>query len=304
MIAPASSAGPRPFFPFSAIIGQERMKLALLLVAIDPGIGGALIRGEKGTAKSTAARALAGLLAAVDAEARLVTLPLNATEEMVAGGLDFSATLRTGERAFQPGVLARAHGGVLYIDEVNLLDDHLVDLILDAAEFGVNIVEREGLSVQHDCRFALIGTMNPEEGALRPQLLDRFGLCVEVASERDPEVRVTLIERREAYERDPGAFARACAEEDAAVAARIARARAACRGLRLSTTLRGYIGELTMSRHVAGHRADLVIARAAIAHAAWQGRAAATVDDVLAVAEMALLHRQREALPPPPPPPR
>ena len=211
-------AGARPLFPFSAILGQQQMKLALLLIAIDPGIGGVLIRGEKGTAKSTAARALAALLTAVDAQARLVTLPLNATEEMVAGGLDFSATMARGQRVFQPGVLARAHRGVLYIDEVNLLDDHLVDIILDAAESGVNLVEREGMSYQHDSRFALIGTMNPEEGGLRPQLLDRFGLCVEVVSERDPAVRVALMERREAYERDPAGFIRAFSGEERALA--------------------------------------------------------------------------------------
>ena len=335
-----STAGEKPFrrplYPFSAIVGQERMKLALLLNAVDPAIGGVLIRGEKGTAKSTAARALAQLLPeiavregcafACDPErphewcpacraargdglsithrrARLVTLPLNATEDMLVGGLDFSATMAQGARAFQPGLLARAHRGILYIDEVNLLDDHLVDLILDAAESGVNIVEREGLSLRHPSRFALVASMNPEEGSLRPQLLDRFGFCVEVRSESDPTLRVELIERREAFEMSPLAFCRDHAEGEDALSSRIVRARKLLPAIRLAPHLRKYISELAMSRHVAGHRADLVIARAAIAYAAFAGRSTVEVKDVLEVAELALLHRSRDALPPPPLPP-
>jgi magnesium chelatase subunit D len=312
------------------------MKLALLLNAVDPAIGGVLIRGEKGTAKSTAARALAQLLPeiavrggcafACDPErphewcpacraargdglsiihrrARLVTLPLNATEDMLVGGLDFSATMAQGARAFQPGLLARAHRGILYIDEVNLLDDHLVDLILDAAESGVNTVEREGLSLRHPSRFALIASMNPEEGSLRPQLLDRFGFCVEVRSESDPAQRAELIERREAFEMSPLAFCRDHAEGEDALSSRIVRARKLLPAIRLAPHLGKYISELAMSRHVAGLRADLVIARAAIAYAAFAGRSRVEVKDVLEVAELALLHRSRDALPPPPPPP-
>jgi magnesium chelatase subunit D len=312
------------------------MKLALLLNAVDPAIGGVLIRGEKGTAKSTAARALAqllpeiavhpGCLFACDPDrphewcplcrsneapgrslsfrrARLVTLPLNATEDMVAGGLDFSATMAKGARAFQPGLLAKAHRGILYIDEANLLDDHLVDIILDAAESGENIVEREGLSLCHSSRFALIASMNPEEGGLRPQLLDRFGLCVEVGSESDPALRVELIERREAFELDPRGFCRARSDSESALSARVARARELLPAVGIEPYLRKYIGELALSRHVAGHRADIVMARAAIAHAAFAGRTRVEVRDILAVAELALLHRSRDAMSPPLPPP-
>lgn len=334
--AAAGTLTGRPLYPFSAIVGQERMKLALLLNAVDPAIGGVLIRGEKGTAKSTAARALAQLLPemavrpgcpfACDPDrprewcalcrssegsgrpvslrrARLVTLPLNATEDMVAGGLDFSATVAEGARAFQPGLLAKAHRGILYIDEVNLLDDHLVDIILDAAESGENIVEREGLSVRHPSRFALIATMNPEEGGLRPQLLDRFGLCVEVSSESDPALRVELIERREAFELDPRGFCQDRTDSESALSRSVARARELLPAVAIDPYLRKYIGELALSRRVAGHRADIVIARAAVAHAAFAGRTNVEVRDVLAVAELALLHRSRDTMSPPPPPP-
>ena len=324
----------RPVFPFVAMLGQEQMKLALVLNVIDSQIGGVLIRGEKGTGKSTAARALADLLPrlsvhagcawncdperpeewctqcrAVEKRARLerrtpfATLPLNATEEMVLGGLDFTRTVQEGTRRLMPGLLARVHRGILYVDEVNLLDDHLVDVILDAAGSGINIVEREGLSFVHPCRFTLIGTMNPEEGALRPQLLDRFGLCVEVRGEPDPAVRVRLIEAREAYEHKPDSFCEQLASESTAYAARTPRARRLLPAVRLPEAVRKYISDLTLSQNVAGHRADLVIARAACAHAAWQGRKLAKISDVVQVAEMALLHRRRDAVPPPPPPP-
>jgi len=327
----------RPLYPFSAIVGQERMKMALLLNAVDPLIGGVLIRGEKGTAKSTAARALADILPEIevhkdctfvcnperpaewcpscrDAALRdsrfvsrrrtaIITLPLNATEDMLIGGLDFSATIAGGTRTFQPGLLAKAHRGILYIDEVNLLDDHLADLILDAAESGFNTVEREGLSFRHATRFAIVASMNPEEGSLRPQLLDRFGLCVEVASEADPAARVELIERREAYEANPFAFCRIYADEERSLSNRVLLARKLLPSVRLASHLHKYIGELTMSRHVAGHRADLAIARAATAYAALNGRDTVDVNDILDVAEMALLHRSRDTAPPSPPPP-
>jgi magnesium chelatase subunit D len=321
-------------FPFVAFLGQERMKLALLLNAIDPQIGGVLIRGEKGTGKSTAARALSALLPRVESHAGcqwacdptrpeewcdhclslqhrtrterctpFETLPLNATEEMVLGGLDFSRTVRNGTRTLQPGLLARVHRGVLYIDEVNLLDDHLVDIILDAAASGENVLEREGISFRHACRFTLVGTMNPEEGSLRPQLLDRFGLCVEVKAEPDPALRVQLIERREEYERGPREFCEKYSTESTAYRARIASARSLLPEIRIPAPVRDYIADLTLSQNVAGHRADLVIARAACAYAAWHGRTTARVQDVVQVAELALLHRRRDSLPPPPPPP-
>jgi magnesium chelatase subunit D len=321
-------------FPFVALLGQERMKLALLLNAIDPQIGGVLIRGEKGTGKSTAARALSELLPPVETNAgcrwgcdpahpeewcehcraatrparvrrhtAFATLPLNATEEMVLGGLDFSQTVQSGTRSLQPGLLARVHRGVLYIDEVNLLDDHLVDVILDAAASGKNVLEREGLSFQHACRFTLIGTMNPEEGSLRPQLLDRFGLSVEVKAEPDPALRVELVEQRERYERSPREFHEQFAGQSAAHAARIGTARSLLPQARIPESVRDYIADLSLSQNVAGHRADLVIARAACAYAAWHGRTTVKIQDIVQVAEFALLHRRRDSMPPPPPPP-
>lgn len=306
-------------FPFSAIVGQEVMKLALLLNAVETRVGGVLIRGEKGTAKSTAVRGLARLLPPLPATrhfgrttstlaigsvrrgAPVVTLPLNATEDMVLGGLDFSATIREGKPVFQPGLLVRAHGGILYVDEVNLLDDHLVDIILDAAASGEVVLEREGIAMRYEACFTLVGTMNPEEGSLRPQLLDRFGLCVEVSSERDLEARVELAERRAFFELDQAGFYNRFEFQEKELSARIARAREILPAVRMDRPIRLYIGELTNSRNVAGHRADLVIERAARAHAAWHGRHRVTVEDVLAVAEMALIHRSREAVPPPPP---
>src|SRR6185437_10370380 len=213
-------------YPFSALVGQDRLRLALVLCAVRPEIGGVLIRGEKGTAKSTAVRGLATVLAAVDAGARLVELPIGATEDRVVGSLDLQKVLREGEHAFSPGLLARAHGGVLYVDEVNLLHDHLVDVLLDAAAMGRVHVERDGISHSHDARFVLIGTMNPEEGELRPQLLDRFGLTVDVHASRDVDTRVLVIQQRMAYEADPDGFAERYAGADAELAQRIATARA------------------------------------------------------------------------------
>lgn len=334
MTAPSGTVHPPRgghVFPFSAIVGQDRMKLALVLNAIDPGIGGVLIRGEKGTAKSTAVRGLARVLPEIPTHVdcpfvcdperpeewcpqcrkgftspavchrplHVVTLPLNATEDRVIGGLDFSGSLRRGKPVFQPGLLARAHRGILFIDEVNLLDDHLVDVILDAAASGENVVQREGTAFRHKTRFALVGTMNPEEGALRPQLLDRFGLCVEVLSETDPSCRVELMERRESFERDPTEFLRRFSGEEAQLAARIAGARRLLPHVRTGQHIRSFIGELATSHHVAGHRSDLVMERASRAHAAWEGRDRTEMDDVLAVAEMALTHRRRDAVPRP-----
>jgi magnesium chelatase subunit D len=213
-----------PVYPFSAIVGHDRLRLALLLCAVRPEIGGVLIRGEKGTAKSTVVRGLAKVLSAVDG-ASLVELPIGATEDRVVGSLDLQKVLRDGEHAFSPGLLARAHGGVLYVDEVNLLHDHLVDVLLDAAAMGRVHVERDGVSHSHEARFVLIGTMNPEEGELRPQLLDRFGLTVDVHASRDVDVRVDVIRQRMAFEADPAGFADRHAEADAGLARRIAAAR-------------------------------------------------------------------------------
>jgi len=325
-------------FPFSAIVGQEQMKLALLLNAIDSGVGGVLIRGEKGTAKSTAVRSLAALLpmqtvwpgcpfACDPADAAhlcpncaaavrqgitpllkkrrspVVDLPLNATEDMVLGGLDFSHAVKSGRRRLSPGLLARANRGFLYVDEVNLLDDHLVDVILDAAAAGCNTIEREGISLSHPAEFVLVGTMNPEEGELRPQLLDRFGLCVQVIGESEPIDRVRLMDLREAFDHDPAGFAAAHAEADAQVARAVIRAQELLPEVVLPGTLKGFISQLCLENHVAGHRADLVIQRAAKALCAFEAGTQVTVEHVQRVAGMALTHRSRDASPPLPPPP-
>lgn len=298
----------RSVYPFPAILAQEEMKLALLLNAVNPAVGGVVVRGEKGTAKSTAARGLRALLPrdAAGEPPPFVDFPLGATEDMVIGSIDFEAAVRDGEVRFRPGLLARAHRGVLYIDEVNLLDDHLVDSILDAAETGANVVEREGQSLRHAARFILIGTMNPEEGELRPQLLDRFGLAVAIAGETDPALRVELLKRREAFDADPDGFLAAHAAAEAALARRIAEARQRLGEVRIANHLVGFIAEICTRNHVAGHRADIVVARAAAALAAWEGRSDVSADDILKVAPLALLHRMRSGtpeMPPPPPPP-
>jgi magnesium chelatase subunit D len=299
---------PRRVYPFSAILGQEEMKLALLLNAVSPAIGGVVVRGEKGTAKSTAARGIQTLLPVGESgkAPAFVDFPLGATEDMVIGSIDFESAIRDGEIRFQPGLLARAHEGVLYIDEVNLLDDHLVDSILNAAESGENIVEREGQSLRHAARFILIGTMNPEEGELRPQLLDRFGLAVSISGESNPDVRIELLKRREAFDHDPDRFSTAYHEDDATIARRIDDARRRLADVLIPAHLVGFIAEICARNHVAGHRADIVISRAARASAAWEGRSDVNADDILKVAPMALLHRMRSAtpdIPPPPPPP-
>ncbi|WKG05789.1 magnesium chelatase subunit D family protein [Mycolicibacterium sp. HK-90] len=280
-------------YPFSALVGQDRLRLALLLCAVHPEIGGVLIRGEKGTAKSTAVRGLAAVLSAVDDDARLVELPIGATEDRVVGSLDLQKVLRDGEHAFSPGLLARAHGGVLYVDEVNLLHDHLVDVLLDAAAMGRVHVEREGISHSHESRFVLIGTMNPEEGELRPQLLDRFGLTVDVAASRDVDVRVEVIRSRMAFEADPKAFAERYAAADAEVADRISAARAAIGSVVLPDSELRRIAALCAAFDVDGMRADLVVARTAVAHAAWRGAATVTEEDIRVAAELALPHRRR-----------
>lgn len=317
-----------PVFPFTAIVGQDKMKRALVLNAVSPEIGGVLIRGERGTAKSTAARALAALLPAIevvegcpfgcdpDELDRLCTncqqwlargerlksvlrrtpfidLPVSATEDRVVGTLDIERALREGERHFEPGILAAANRGLLYVDEVNLLDDHVVDLLLDSAAMGVNVVEREGISFVHPARFILVGTMNPEEGELRPQLLDRFALCVEIRSLSSPEERVRVLEHRLAYEANPEAFARRWAPAEEALSRQIVAARQRLRHVVYTPRDLQTIAELTASLQVDGHRGDIVILRAARAAAAFEGRTSITDADIVQAAELALPHRLR-----------
>ena len=286
-------------YPFSAIVGHDPLRLALLLCAVRPEIGGALIRGEKGTAKSTAVRGLAALLSAATGRGGagsgggLVEMPLGATEDRVIGSLDLQRVLRDGEHAFSPGLLARAHGGVLYVDEVNLLHDHLVDVLLDAAAMGQVHIERDGISHSHEARFVLIGTMNPEEGELRPQLLDRFGLTVDVHASRDVDVRVQVIRRRMAYEADPDEFAERYADADAELARRIKQARALVDDVVLPDNEVRRIAALCAAFDVDGMRADLVVARTAAAHAAWRGANTVEEQDIRVAAELALPHRRR-----------
>ena len=272
--------------------------MSLILCAVHPGIGGVLVRGEKGTAKSTVVRALATLLPAVEDEdgsrpAKLVELPVGATEDRVVGSIDLEKVLRDGERAFQPGLLAAAHRGVLYVDEVNLLHDHLVDVLLDAAAMGRVHVERDGVSHSHPAQFVLVGTMNPEEGELRPQLLDRFGLAVEVTASRDVDVRMNVVRRRMNYERDPHAFAAEFRNDDIAVAEQILAARKILDDVVLSDKELRRIAALCASFDVDGMRADLVLARTASAHAAWRGASEVAEEDVRIAAELALPHRRR-----------
>lgn len=273
-------------FPFTAVVGQEDVKLALTMNALDPRIGGVLLRGDKGSAKSTLARGLAAVLPGAPP---FVELPIGASEDRVTGTLDIEAALTTGRRRFHPGLLAEAHGGVLYVDEVNLLPDHLVDVLLDVAASGVNRVEREGVSESHAARFVLVGSMNPEEGDLRPQLLDRFGFSVEVAAPLDATARAEAVRRRLAFDADPEGFARSWQPSEADLADRLAQVRPA----RLPENLLDAVSQLCASVGAQGLRADLVICRAAAALAGWEGRAEATVEDVRRVAHLALAHRRR-----------
>nr|WP_202477445.1 putative cobaltochelatase [Streptomyces sp. SID5470] len=299
------------------------MRLALLLNAVSPAVGGVLVRGEKGTAKSTAVRALSALLPEVavlpgcrfscdparpDAEcpdgphepgngsarpARMVELPVGASEDRLVGALDIERALAEGVKAFEPGLLADAHRGILYVDEVNLLHDHLVDLLLDAAAMGASYVEREGVSVRHASKFLLVGTMNPEEGELRPQLLDRFGLTVEVAASREPDQRVEVVRRRLAYDDDPAGFATRWADEEAAVRQRIVGARELLPSVRLGDGALRQIAATCAAFEVDGMRADIVMARTATALAAWAGRTEVIAEDVRQAALLALPHRRR-----------
>ncbi|MEU5210530.1 putative cobaltochelatase [Streptomyces sp. NPDC020742] len=312
-----------PQYPFTAVVGMDDLRLALLLNAVSPAVGGVLVRGEKGTAKSTAVRALSALMPAVDVlggcrfacapdapdpgcpdgphgsgpaeqrPTRMVELPVGASEDRLVGALDIERALSEGVKAFEPGLLADAHRGILYVDEVNLLHDHLVDLLLDAAAMGASYVEREGVSVRHASRFLLVGTMNPEEGELRPQLLDRFGLTVEVAASREPDQRVEVVRRRLAYDADPAGFAARWADEEQALRGRIAAARALLPEVRLGDAALRQIAATCAAFEVDGMRADIVMARTATALAAWAGRSDVREEDVRQAALLALPHRRR-----------
>ncbi len=312
-------------YPFSAIVGMDGLRLGLLLNAVSPAVGGVLVRGEKGTAKSTAVRAIAALLPAVDVvagcqfscdpaapdpscpdgphepdtgearPARMVELPVGASEDRLVGALDIERALSDGVKAFEPGLLADAHRGVLYVDEVNLLHDHLIDLLLDAAAMGASYVEREGVSVRHAARFLLVGTMNPEEGELRPQLLDRFGLTVEVAASRDTDERVEVVRRRLAYDEDPEGFAARWAADEEALRERIAAARALLPRVGLGDRALRQIAAVCAGFEVDGMRADIVTARTATALAAWAGRTDVRTEDVRGAALLSLPHRRRRA---------
>lgn len=281
----------RSIYPFTAIVGQERMKRALILNAIHPLIGGVLIRGERGTAKSTAARALAALL---PGDTPFVDLPVSATEDRVVGTLDIEKAIQKGERHFEPGILYAANGGVLYVDEVNLLDDHVVDLLLDSAAMGVNIVEREGISHSHEARFVLVGSMNPEEGDLRPQLLDRFAHAVDVVGIEDSKQRVQILASRIAFEQDSDGFLSTNKSNEADLSERIMKARDIYDTVTWTQSDLYTIATLTASFKVDGHRADLVILRTARAQAAFEGRTEITDRDILMAAELALPHRMKK----------
>lgn len=315
-------------FPFVSIVGQEDMRRALLLNIVDPGIGGVLIKGEKGTAKSTTVRSLAqvlpariavtgcpfncdprqtgrlcpycaerlareGSLPSSEVPMRVVELPLSATEDRVAGTLDIEHVLKTGERRFDPGVLAQANGNLLYVDEVNLLDDHIVDLLLDSAAMGVNYVEREGVSFSHPSRFVLVGTMNPEEGELRPQLLDRFGLSVDVVGDRDTAQRVEVVRRRLAFDEDPDGYLASKEGETAALRDSLVSARGLLPKVRVGDGILEAVVGVTTGFGIDGHRADITMVKAAKANAALEGRTEVTGGDIRAVAALVLSHRMR-----------
>lgn len=286
-------------YPFAAVVGQEPVKKALLYNLIDPRIGGVLLCGEKGTAKSTIVRGLAALTCQ-----KVVELPLNITEDMLVGSIDFEQAVRQGVRAFSGGVLARADGNILYVDEVNLLSDSIVSALICAASGEENLVEREGVSHRHACRFALVGTMNPEEGKLRPQLLDRFGLYVEVTGEKDAALRAEIIRRRLDYERDPAAFCARWQEETQALRARVLAARKAAEDILPDQAIRALAAQYARQAGAEGNRCELLLARTAGAVAAWNGRDAIAPDDLKEAARFVLPHRRKEASPPPEEPSR
>lgn len=314
-------------YPFTAIVGQEVMKLALILNVINPALGGVLIKGEKGTAKSTAVRALAELLPAMNivagckyhcdpfdsnhycdectelalkgelpnttAKMKVVELPVSATEDRVVGTLDIEQAIKKGEKKFEPGILALANRNILYVDEINLLDDHVVDVLLDAAAMGVNTVEREGVSYSHPAKFVLVGTMNPEEGDIRPQLLDRFGLSVVVTGEHEPAKRVEVIKRRLAYELDADSFIAGYEEEQKALAEKITVAQKLLPEVTFNDELLTKVAQLAIELGVDGHRADITVIKTAMTVAAYEGRKETSLEDVKTAAKLVLPHRMR-----------
>jgi len=322
-----------PVYPFTAIVGQEKMKLALILNIINPGLSGILIRGEKGTAKSTAVRALAEILPEIEVfeddyfqldpdeekevyleiarslgrpaeneaefprtmqrKVRVVELPVGATEDRVVGTLDLEHALKKGEKRVEPGLLAAAHRGILYVDEVNLLDDHVVDVLLDSAAMGVNTIEREGVSFSHPARFTLVGTMNPEEGELRPQLLDRFGLCVNIEGIHSADERVAVMERRGAFDEDPEGFVRQWQAESRDLAERIQKASRLYPQVTVAPSMLYEIAQYCLDVGVDGHRGDIIILKTAKTLAAYEGRIEVVSGDIRTAAELALPHRVR-----------
>lgn len=319
----------RPVFPFTAIVGQDDMKLALVLNVIDPKIGGVIIMGDRGTGKSTTIRAIADILPEIQVVADdpfnsdpvdfelmsddvrktveagntvntalkkvpMVDLPLGATEDRVCGTIDIEKALTEGVKAFEPGLLAKANRGILYVDEVNLLDDHLVDILLDSAASGWNTVEREGISIRHPARFVLVGSGNPEEGELRPQLLDRFGMHAEIRTVRDPELRVHIVEQRADFDKNPQECLKKYQEQQDAFKVRIVESQKRLLETTLEYDLRVKISQVCGELDVDGLRGDIVTNRAARAHAAYEGRTEVTVDDIQSVITMCLRHRLRK----------
>jgi len=319
----------RPVFPFTAIIGQDEMKLSLILNVIDPRIGGVMIMGDRGTGKSTTIRAAADLLPEIEVvssdpfnsspidfelmsdevktavlnneevevtnkKVPMVDLPLGATEDRVCGTIDIEKALTEGVKAFEPGLLAKANRGILYVDEVNLLDDHLVDVLLDSAASGWNTVEREGISIKHPARFVLVGSGNPEEGELRPQLLDRFGMHAEIRTVRDPELRVRIVEERSSFDQNPDTSLNEHEEEQKQLREKIVNAQSILDDVALSYELRVKISQVCGSLDVDGLRGDIVTNRAAKAHAAYNGRKEVTVEDIEAIISLCLRHRLRK----------
>ena len=310
-------------YPFTAIIGQDKMKLALILNLINPALGGVLIRGEKGTAKSTAVRGLTDLLEEVEVsegcpfhcrpghgdlcencrkeetlptvpyKRRVVELPVSSTEDRVVGSLSMEQAIKKGEKVFEPGLLAQANGNILYVDEINLLDDHIVDVLLDSAAMGVNTVEREGISYSHPARFVLVGTMNPEEGDLRPQLLDRFGLVVEIRGEQDIKLRSELIRRRMEYEMSPEDFCRVWEPKQADLRSRVQNAQKRLETVIIPDRLYEDAAKIGVALQVDGHRADIVLLKAACTLAAFEGAPETTREHLIQVAPMVLTHRMR-----------
>jgi magnesium chelatase subunit I len=283
----------RVAFPFSAIVGQDEMKTALLIAAVDARIGGVMVFGDRGTGKSTAARALAGLLGP---KTPFVDLPLGATEDRVVGALDIERALVAGEKAFEPGLLAKADGGFLYIDEVNLLEDHIVDLLLDVAATGENVVEREGLSVRHSARFVLVGSGNPEEGELRPQLLDRFGLSVDVRTPQELDTRVEILRRCDAFERQADVFADTWKSAEAKTLRTVTKARKLVPEVDVPDAMLRQASELCIAVGADGLRGELTLVRAARAKAALEGKKEVKDKHLIAVAPMALRHRLRRGV--------